>query len=83
MGEMYRRWTSELIGFIKGETTSSEAQSFNVDIKTPFQQFKALSLKGKLEKQNMIYDLDTLLKLNKKAVKLSGLVDFTSSIHDL
>jgi hypothetical protein len=55
------------------------AKSFNVDIKTPFQQFKALSLKGKLEKQNMIYDLDTLLKLNKKAVKLSGLVDLQSS----
>jgi hypothetical protein len=32
------------------------AKSFNVDIKTPFQQFKALSLRGKLEKQNMIYD---------------------------
>jgi hypothetical protein len=26
LGEMYRRWTSELIGFIKGVTTSSEAR---------------------------------------------------------
>jgi hypothetical protein len=26
IGEMYRRWTSELIGFIKGVTTSSEAR---------------------------------------------------------
>ena len=64
----------QIIGEIK-----VSAKSFNVDIKTPYQQFKALSLRGKLEKQNMIYDLDTVLKLNKKAVKLSVLVDLQSS----
>ncbi|XP_076095776.1 uncharacterized protein LOC143066849 [Mytilus galloprovincialis] len=85
---VYRHGTDQVLSVFSNYECSTGIQitgdiklsprSINMDVRTPFQSIRSLSLKGNLERQNMIYSLDTSFEMNKKSVKLSGLVDLES-----